>query len=65
MYWFVVALDVALNWAEGRGHDPVDCSKVFFFCWFVFWAGRFEGIIVPWVLTAAALCIRWVIRGFR
>ena len=64
LFWFGYALFVAQEWAEGHAH-PMGCSVGFFFCWFAFWSGRFEGMAVPWVLTAAALCARWVIRGFR
>jgi hypothetical protein len=30
-----------------------------------FWESRLSWILLPWLLTAAVLCVRWVIRGFR
>jgi hypothetical protein len=56
-FWFFHAL------LGGNGYILVRCSVHLFFCWLALSTHSFDAIF-PWLLTAAALLIRWVIRGF-
>ena len=62
LFFFYIALQLNQEWV--RGSSERHCAPTFFYCWFSFWEGRLEVILLPWVLTAAVMCIRWVIRGF-
>ena len=63
LFYFFNTIYVVQMWAEDRSYPPI--CNVYSCSLFVLWSERFEVIVMPWVLTAAVLCGRWAIRGFR
>jgi hypothetical protein len=59
LFFFYMALQLNQEWVAGR--SDFLCSPRFFYCWFWLWERRLEVMLLPWVLIAAAMCIRWVI----
>jgi hypothetical protein len=60
LYWLLHAL------LEGESTTILflsRCSVGFFYCWLAHSAHSFDAIF-PWLLTGAAILVRWVIRGF-
>jgi hypothetical protein len=59
LFFFYIGLELAPEWASEHG-----CIRFAFPCSLPFWADRFVVILMPWLLTGAAMLVRWVIRGF-
>jgi hypothetical protein len=61
-----VAQDTEWNSVQGAARPLGNsCHAFLFACQFAFWTDRIEQMLAPWMLTAAVLGVRWVIRGFR
>jgi hypothetical protein len=56
LYYF---LDALLK----SGQILFRCSVGVFYCWLAYSTHSFDAIF-PWLLTGAAILVRWVIRGF-